>query len=116
MSSEWKIYHNPRCTKSRQALELLKENKIEATVIEYLKEKIDVKSLKQIIKNSNKPAKDFLRTKEKEFSDYKNENLETAESVAKIISKCPKLLERPVVVKGNKSVIARPPELLKSLL
>lgn len=116
MSTKWKIYHNPRCSKSREALALLKENKIEPEVIEYLKEGLEEKTMKILISKSKNKTKDFIRRKEKEFNDYKNLDLETEGSVAKILSQCPKLLERPIVVKGEKVIIARPPELIKELL
>jgi len=115
MSSEWKIYHNPRCSKSRKALELLHKKGIEPCVIEYLREGLKTKEAEELIKNSRSDPGDFLRKKEKEFSDYKNTKQDLASSVAKILSKCPKLLERPIVVRRKKSLIARPPELIKEL-
>ena len=115
MNSEWKIYHNPRCSKSRQALELLQKKGVEPQIVEYLKEGLKTKETEELIKNSKNEAKEFIRKKEKEFADYKNSKLDSASSVAKILSKCPKLLERPVVVRKKKSLIARPPELVKEL-
>lgn len=115
MTPEWKIYHNPRCSKSRQALQLLEEKGIKPLVIEYLKEGLPKKTVEELIAKSSEEAKKFLRTKEKEFSDYKNSDLSKASSVAKILSECPKLLERPIVQKKNKVIIARPPELVEEL-
>ena len=116
MTITYQIYHNPRCSKSRQALFLLKESGVAFEVIDYLKSGLDKQTLTKLIVQSKLDPLCFLRTKEKEFASYKNKNHLSLESVVNILSRCPKLLERPVVVKGNKVVIARPPDLVKNLL
>jgi arsenate reductase len=116
MPSTWKIYHNPRCSKSRQALDILRSHKIEPLVIEYLVDGLDAKTVEALIIGSGVPPDAFLRKKEKDFAEYRDTRIDTAKSVAKILAECPKLLERPVVVLGKKVIIARPPELVKELL
>lgn len=116
MSDAWTIYYNPKCSKCRQTLELLKQNEIEPKVIEYLKIGIDEKQMEEIITQSGAAPETFLRKKETEFSDFHNSDISSPSSVAKTLSKCPKLLERPVVINGERVVIARPPELVKEIM
>lgn len=110
------IYHNTRCGKSRCALDILQKKKAEINVIEYLKVPPTEKELKEILKKLGMKAEDILRKKEdlfiKKFSGKKySEN----EWIA-ILVKNPILIERPIVVKGNKAVIGRPPENILQLL
>ena len=113
--SEYTIYHNPSCSKSRQALTLLKEKGIEPKVIEYLQEKLSVKEVETFINNSSESPESFLRKQEKEFSSINETDFSSAKKVAFLIHKYPKLLERPVVCCGDKTVIARPKEKLLEL-
>ena len=109
------IYHNPRCSKSRQTLELLEENGIETSVVEYLKTPPDVKTLKQIINMLGIEAKELLRTHEDEFQQAgltKNglaNNEFTEDQIIDAMVKFPKLIERPIVVNNGKAAIGRPP-------
>ena len=114
--SEYTIYHNPSCSKSRQALTLLKEKGINPKVIKYLQEKLSVKEVENFIINSNEKPEAFLRKQEKEFSSVNETDFSSAKKVAFLIHKYPKLLERPVVCCGDKSVIARPKEKLSEFL
>ena len=107
---KYKIYHNPRCSKSRQTLSLLRENGIEPEVVEYLKTPLQKKEL-QMISNAVglKPAS-FIRKNE---NDYKEngiaEYLDDDEKVFQYIEKYPKIMERPIVVSNGIGVIGRPP-------
>ena len=107
---KYKIYHNPRCSKSRQTLSLLRENGIEPEVVEYLKTPLQKKEL-QMISNAVglKPAS-FVRKNE---NDYKEngiaEYLDDDEKVFQYIEKYPKIMERPIVVSNGIGVIGRPP-------
>lgn len=114
------ILHNPRCSKSRQALELLKENNIEPQIIEYLKTGIDKALITKILKlgsDNNLQIRDLLRTKE---DDYKNNNLCNSElssdQLINFLVNYPKILERPIVIHNNKSAVCRPPELVLELI
>lgn len=110
----YKIYHNPRCSKSRQALELLEKAGAKVEIVEYLKTGLKKKELEELFGMLKNPLKELIRTKEKEFD--KSTDLESKKSVIDAIYKTPKLLERPIVVKGKKAVVGRPPENVKELL
>lgn len=103
------IYHNPRCSKSRQTLELIKENSTkELNVIEYLKTPISQDTIKQLLSQLSCSPIEMMRTKEAEF---KEQNLKGANDeilIAAMIA-TPKLIERPIVSNGTKAVIGRPP-------
>ena len=101
------IYHNPRCSKSRQALALLKEKGIEPKIVEYLKDVPSAKEIEGLIKASGEDLQSFLRKKEEEYGQVKSEDLSTTKAVAQAIHKYPKLLQRPIVCCGKKAVIAR---------
>lgn len=109
------IYHNPRCSKSRQTLALIQEHGIEPEVVEYLKTPLDVKQIEQLLAMLNLSASDFVRSKESEFKEL---GLKGADEkvLIKAMSEHPKLIERPVVVKGKRAVIGRPPENVLELL
>ena len=115
--SQIKIYHNPRCSKSRQTLQLLQENGVNPEIIEYLKNTPSVSELSVIIKQLSITPRELLRKKE---TAYKENNLSDASlSDAQIIEamyKNPSLIERPIVITENKAVIGRPPENALELL
>jgi len=105
------IYHNPRCSKSRQTLQLLKDNKIEPVVIEYLQTPPSEQALDEILTLLNMEPRDLMRKKE---TPYKENNLnDPALSRAELISAMvnnPILIERPIVTANNKAAVGRPPE------
>ncbi|TVQ43873.1 MAG: arsenate reductase (glutaredoxin) [Saprospirales bacterium] len=104
------IYHNPRCRKSRETLELLKENGVEPEVVKYLETPLDYEELKALVTRLNIGATELLRKGEKEYKEnYKGKDLSEKEAIEAMV-KFPKLMERPIVVKDNKAVIGRPPE------
>lgn len=111
------IYHNPRCSKSRQTLALIEEKGITPNIIKYLDQGPDAKTLAQIIQQLGlNNAHDLLRTKEEE---YKLAGLSPDSDDATVIAamvQYPRLIERPIVVKGDKAVIGRPPESVLELL
>lgn len=105
-----KIYHNPRCSKSRQILKLLEENGKSPEVIEYLKDIPSKNELKSILKKLGIKAEQLLRKNESDFKEnYKGKNLGEDQWIEAMI-KHPKLIERPIVIDGEKAVIGRPPE------
>ena len=109
------IYHNPRCSKSRQALQLCREAGSEIEVIEYLKTPFDELVLYDLLKKLGKKAHEIVRTKEEAYSQLELSADSTEEEIIAAIIKYPALLERPIVVKGNRAVIGRPPENVKTL-
>jgi len=108
------IYHNPRCSKSRQTLALIEENNQTVTIVEYLKEPMNEQQIKTILSQLNVSAVEMMRTKEAEF---KEQDLKSANELQLInaMVNTPKLIERPIVVKGKKAIIGRPPENVLSL-
>ena len=111
-----KIYHNPRCTKSRQSLALLRENGTEPEIIEYLKTPPDAPALRGLLKKLGKAAHEILRTKEAEYAAASLSPESSEAEILTAIAAYPILLERPIIVKGNRAVIGRPPENVKALL
>jgi arsenate reductase len=110
------IYHNPKCSKSRQALSLLGANGVEPEIIEYLKQPLDIERVRALISMLDVPPHDLLRTKETPYKKLKLSPSSTTEEIAKAIAENPILLERPVVVCGKTAIIGRPPERVLSLL
>lgn len=107
-----KIYHNPRCSKSRQTLQLLQENGVEADIIEYLKTPPSADELKEILTALNMQPRDLMRKKEAEYKENNlaDESLTEDQLIAAMIQ-FPKLIERPIVVtNNNKFALGRPPE------
>lgn len=115
--SKYKIFHNPRCSKSRQTLQILKDNECDTEIILYLETDIDQSVLESIIKKSSLSPRELLRKGEQEFkdNDLKNKNLSDQE-IIEVMVKHPKVIERPIVVKGDKAILGRPPENVLELI
>ena len=111
-----KIYHNPRCSKSRQGVEILENSKKEFEIVKYLEEIPTEKELTEIIKMLDISPIQLVRKTEKIWKEnYKGKELSNKE-VIKAMIKYPKLIERPIVINNNKAVIGRPPENIKSII
>jgi len=105
-----KIYHNPRCSKSRETLQLIKDAGVEVEIVEYLNETPTEDDLKTILMKLNLKPTDIIRKGESVYKEkFKNSNFNDNEWV-KIMVEYPKLIERPIVVKGNKAILGRPPQ------
>ena len=111
------IYHNPKCTKSRETLKLLEINGIEPIVIEYLKTPPSQSELVKLIKKLGIEPRALLRTKEPEYklASLANPKLSDA-AILRAMVKYPKLIERPIVVVGSKAALGRPPENILKIL
>ena len=111
------IYHNPRCSKSRQTLELLQEKGIEPDVVLYLETPPDAKTLKGLLKKLGLKPRELMRTKETEYKDMglQDSSLSDDQLIAAMVE-CPKLIERPIVVNGSKAALGRPPEQVLDIL
>ncbi|WP_332881220.1 arsenate reductase (glutaredoxin) [Bacterioplanes sanyensis] len=109
--SEIQIYHNPRCSKSRQTLALLQEQGIEPVVVEYLKTPPTAAELHSVLSKLNMSPRQLLRRKEAEYKEagLDNEQL-TDEQVIAAMVQYPKLIERPIVIHGDAARIGRPPK------
>lgn len=111
-----KIFHNPRCSKSRQGLEILNNANQSFEIVDYQKNPPTVKELKEIIKMLGVSPIQLVRKNEAIWKEnFKGKEL-SDEEIINAMSKYPKLIERPIVIKGNKAVIGRPPEKIKELL
>ena len=110
------IYHNTSCSKSRQSLALLRENGVEPEVIEYLKTPLDEVALRDLFAKLGLEAHEVVRTKEEPYQQLALSPDSSEEEVIAAIVKCPILMERPIVVKGDSAVIGRPPENVRELL
>lgn len=114
--SDVTIYHNPRCSKSRNTLALLQDNGVDPEIILYLDEAPDTNTIASLLKKLGISAAELVRRSE---DAYKESGLTRDSSEAEIIAamaKYPKLIERPIVVKGAAAVLGRPPENVLSLL
>ncbi|HLV39220.1 arsenate reductase (glutaredoxin) [Xanthomarina sp.] len=111
-----KIYHNPRCSKSRAGLELVENSGKEFEVIHYLKNVPSKEELKDLLKLLNMKAEDLIRKNEADWKEnFKDKNLSEAQLIEAMI-KFPKLIERPIVSNGKKAVIGRPTEIISEIL
>jgi arsenate reductase (glutaredoxin) len=112
------IFHNPRCSKSRQALQLLQDKGCEVEVIEYLKTPPSAEQLRNIVNMLGMSSvRDLLRENEPEYEEYdlSDPNLKE-DQLIEIILDNPRLIERPIVIKDGKAKIGRPPESVLDLL
>ncbi|MBQ4876572.1 arsenate reductase (glutaredoxin) [Pseudoalteromonas luteoviolacea] len=105
------IYHNPRCSKSRQTLALLEENSIQPEIVEYLKTPIDSETLNTLIsKLGFDSAHQLVRNKEAIYKELGLSKDSDETTLRQAMLDNPKLIERPIVVKGDKAALGRPPE------
>ena len=111
-----KIYHNPRCSKSRETLAIIKDNGVEVEVVEYLKEVPSKKELTELLHLLGKRPIEIIRKGEADFkTHFKGKELSDEEWIEAMLA-FPKLIERPIVVSGNKAVLGRPPQNVSGLL
>lgn len=110
------IYHNPRCSKSREGRQILEDSKKEFEVIEYMKSPLPKKDLELIVKKLKIKPIELVRKNEPLWKEnFRDKNLNDDELI-EIMIKNPQLIERPIVINGNKAVIGRPPILIKDIL
>lgn len=111
------IYHNPRCSKSRQTLQLLEENGFEPDITEYLKTPPDSAGLEKILSMLGMEPRDLMRKKEAEYKEFGLDNPDlTREQLIQGMIDHPKLIERPIVISNGKAIIGRPPEQVLDIL
>lgn len=110
------LYHNPRCSKSREALQLLEEKGETLEVIRYLENPPSEQELKQIIELLGIEPIELIRIKEKDWiENYKGKELSSAEIIGAML-KYPKLIERPIAINGIHAIIGRPPSKVLDIL
>ena len=111
-----KIYHNPRCSKSRQGLAILQDSKVDFEIVEYLKTPLTETDIKELVAKLNIDPIDLVRKNEAIWKEkFKGKELSN-EDVIKAMAENPKLIERPIVVHKDKAVIGRPPEKIISII
>ncbi len=110
------IYHNPRCRKSREGLAVLEKAKANFEIIKYLDTPLSTKELKDVLKKIDIKPIELVRTKEAIWKEnFKGKELSDSD-IIKAMATYPKLMERPIVVNGNKAVLGRPAELIESII
>lgn len=111
------IYHNPRCSKSRETLQLLESRGIKPDVVLYLETPPDAQTLKSLLKKLGLRPRELMRQKETEYKEMGLQDPSLSdEQLIEAMVKCPKLIERPIVVQGKKAVLGRPPENVLEIL
>ena len=111
-----KIYHNPRCSKSRETLQLITSSGVQPEIIEYLQTPPTIEELRNIIKLLGIKPEELIRKGETEFKEKFKGKSHSDDEWIQIMVDHPKLIERPIVVKGRDAILGRPPENVKSLL
>lgn len=110
------IYHNPRCSKSREGLEVLKESGKDFKVREYLKEPVSEEELSEVLEKLGMAPIELVRTEEKIWKEnYKGKDLSDKELI-RVMTEHPKLIQRPIVVKDNSAVVGRPASNITELI
>ena len=113
--ADYKVYHNPRCSKSRMALKYLEEEGKSFEIVEYLKEIPSITELDNILKQLDMEPEELIRKNEADFKEhFKGKDLSRTQWI-EAMRNYPKLIERPIVIKNGKAVIARPAEKIASL-
>ena len=111
-----KIYHNPRCSKSRETLNIIKESGKDVDIIEYLKTPPTAEELEEVLLKLNLPIEYLIRTGEEIYkTEYKDKELTDAEWIQALVEH-PNMLERPIVVNDDQAILGRPPENVQKLL
>lgn len=115
--SDYVLYHNPRCSKSRAALELLQSRGIEPDIVRYLDDPPGADALRELLRKLGIPARALLRTTEDAYTDLGLDNPDLDEdAIIATMAAHPRLIERPILVHGERAVIGRPTEQLEALL
>ncbi|MFV0305462.1 MAG: arsenate reductase (glutaredoxin) [Moheibacter sp.] len=110
------IYHNPRCSKSREGLQILKDSNEEFEVVEYLKTPLTRQELTELIKKLGIEPLDLVRKNEAIWKEnYKEKDLPDSQIIDAMVNHS-NLIERPIVVNGKKAIVGRPPTLIKDIL
>jgi arsenate reductase (glutaredoxin) len=110
------IWHNPKCSKSRNALELLETKGITAKVVKYLETTPTKEELKDVLTKLNMKASQLLRTSEEIYKELNLKEISDEEKLIEMMVANPILIERPIIIRENSAVIARPIENLEDLL
>ncbi len=110
------IWHNPRCSKSRNAAKLLEEQRIETEVVKYLDTPPTKEEIRDVLKMLGISARELMRTKEDIYKELGLKDVKNEEKLIEAMAEHPKLIERPIVIKDGKAAIGRPIEKIIELL
>jgi len=110
------IYHNPRCSKSRQALALLEDRGIEPEIVRYLEVPPGAAALKAIAGKLGAAPREMMRVKEAPYKELGLKDVDDADALFRAMADNPILIERPIVVNGDRAAIGRPPEAVLAIL
>ena len=110
------LFYNPDCSKCQEAMCLLDDAKIEYNVVEYLTDVPSVEDLRRVSEALNLPPLSFMRTNEPEFREFYAGKELTDEECYEAMTRFPKLIERPILIQGNKAIIGRPPSRILDLI
>ena len=111
-----KILHNPRCRKSREGLQILEESDQDFQIVEYLKKPLNTEEIEKVIEALGIEPIDLIRKNEADWKEnFKGRDL-SREEIIRAMSDYPKLIERPVVIRGNQAVVGRPPENIRKFI
>ena len=111
-----KIYHNPRCSKSRKTLEIIEQQGHEPEIIKYLDTPPTEKEIELVLSKLNLEPRELMRKNEIEYKQFFKDESLTKENLIALMHKYPKVIERPIVLANNKAVIGRPPESVLDIL
>ena len=114
--SKTQIFHNPRCSKSRQTLEILNTEGEQPEIINYLDTPPDAKKISEILKMLNLSPRELMRTGEKIYKELELSNVNNDDELINAMVENPILIERPIVISDGKAIIGRPPVLVKDIL
>jgi len=110
------VWHNPRCSKSRNGIKYLDEKGVEYAIRRYLEEPPTVEEIKAVLKKLGMKPRELMRTKEKLYRELGLREVEDDEKLMEAMAEHPKLIERPVVIRGDKAVVARPETAIDAIL
>lgn len=115
--SEFVILHNPRCSKSRETLQLLQANDVQPQVIEYLKEPPTASELRDILSKLDRRPNELIRNKEAVYKELELGQRDLSDDeLIQVMTQHPKLIERPIVIRGEQARVGRPPQQVLELL
>ena len=117
MNTSVRVLHNPRCSKSRKTMEILGDQGVDVEIIDYLKQPPSIEELSDILNLLNMQPRELMRKHEQPYKDLNLENESLSrDALLKAMVETPILIERPIVINGNRAQIGRPPEKILDLL
>jgi arsenate reductase len=110
------IWHNPRCSKSRAGVKYLEEKGVDFEIRKYLDNPPSAEEIREVLKKLGITARELMRTKEAIYKELNLKEVNDEEALIEAMASHPKLIERPVVINGDKAVVARPAEVIDTIL